>query len=645
MRIIISIIIIAISQLVNAQLNLVDVKAVERCTGDPNIYQLEILLKANESSGATYIAEQNYRLQFNPLALKGEPKIVDQGVSFTGIILNGPQPTLYSEHNLNGTQVGENYEGEMIGVVSYNIELGNGTGTLLSNNEWSLVGVIEFDVLNLTLPKELTWLGILPDDFPPTFISENINGIRTKMQPNFYPTEVAGNNTALLSAFGRTWKNPCTGNEGWLKIDWQTIADEDELFISIDGGINYTTVLSSSGQFVATNLTAGDYDIRIKLSEDDCPTILDDVNLINTGFEATMEHDFSCENNEGFITINWPPSPYTNAIKININNGKMISVNDELGTYTFNNLKAGNYGIKVYNKGGSCVTDLGVVELNGANDAPEITRNWEHTDCGQSNGSITLSWVDNPNVEQIQISTDGANSFTTMPDIQQTYTVNNLTVGNYDIWIKWGAEADACAIQLDDVNLINTAPANTGLEMQYACEDKKTSFVETGYTDVTAHQFRYRVETGDGWLNWTNTKQTFDGTINITEMPNDVSKMQYRVRVQCDGFWSMWSVPKTAAMPSCKLSSATNFLPVTVVPNPFNNRFQINISNNLFKTQMAKIELTNLIGKTVYTKMVNLKEGENSFNLEPESSISAGIYLANILLDDGTKRTVKLLKR
>jgi len=635
MKIVITILALAISQLLNAQLNPVDIKAIEKCTGDPNIYQLEILLKANEESVETYVAEQNFRLTFNTDAIDN-PRIAEEGALFSGIIQNGATFSIYDVHHLNGS---------LGNTISYNVVLQGGTGTLLSKEEWTLVGVLEFDVLNRSMSKSITWLGQMPDDFPPTVIINNLDATRTVMETNFYPTETAGNNTTLLNAFGRSWQHPCLANEGWLKLDWKSMDDVEELFVSIDGGLNFNSVASSSGQFLATNLSAGDYDIQIKLLENDCPVILDDVNLANLGFEATMEHDFSCAENTGFITVNWPPSPYTNAIKISINGGKRISVNDELGTYTFNALKAGSYDVKIFNKSGSCTTDLGIATLTGNNDAPEITRSWKHSNCDQNDGSITLSWVDNPNVEQVQISTDGGNTFTSMPTAQQSHTVENLGVGDYDIWIKWGVEADACAIQLDDVNLINNAPANIGLEMQYSCENKQMSLIDSGYAGESLRQFKYRTFNGSDWNNWTTTDFVQEEYFDISGSVEGITEIQYRFKVRCDETWSMWSAPKISGIPQCKLRSTTNFLPVTVAPNPFNKRFLININNSLFKTQMAKIELTNLIGKIVYTKKVDLKEGENSFNVELDSSINAGIYLANILLDDGTKQTIKLLKK
>jgi|GEM_PF-4689858 len=636
MRLIITIIIgLFLSLTLKAQLNPVDIKAIQRCSSNPNIYQLEILLKANENSVDTYVAEQNYRISFNPDAL-ASPIIIDEGPELSGYIQTENDFIFYDEHHLNGTTDD---------VLSYNIELLGGNGTLLKTDLWVLVGVVEFNVVDIMASKHITWLGL--NEFPSTIVINNLNTPKEKMQPNFYPTETAAGNPELASAFTRTWQHPCLANEGWLKLDWSNIDDEDELFISIDGGVNYTSVVSSSGQFFATNLSSGVYDIKVKLAESDCPVTLDDVNLVNLGFEVTIENGYSCAENAGFITVNWTPSPYTNALKISINDGNdYLTVNDELGTYTFNDLQSGIYSIKVQNKSGSCLTEVETLELKGNTEAsPSITRSWKHTDCGQSNGSITLSWMNNPAVEEIQISMDGGNTYKTIPDAQQLYFIDDLNVGNYDIWVKWGADANACAIQLDDVSLINNAPENTAVELQYACNDQKTQLIDNVYKDVTKHQFKFRIKSNNSWNDWVLENQTQSNLIDISENIENATHVRYRFRVLCDGAWSLWSVPKTTAIPQCKLGLVNSTLPIEVVPNPFSNRFNIKISNNQFKAQKARIELTNLIGKIIYTNMVDLNEGENRFNVEPNLAISAGIYLVNIELDDGTTQTIKLLKK
>jgi len=645
MRIIIFIIALTISQLLNAQLNLVDIKAVERCTGNPNIYQVEILIKANENSVETYLAEQNYRLKFNSAALKNV-RIVEEGASFSGLIPNGNPPTFYAEHNLEGTI--ESIEEEVASIMSYNIVLQVGTGTLLSENEWSLVGVIEFDVADQTLSKEVTWLGILPDDFPPTFISNNLNEVRTKMQTNFYPTEKAGDNTALVSAFKRTWQHPCSANDGWLKLTWSNVVDEDnEIFISTDGGVNYNSVSNSSGQFSETDLDVGDYDIRIKLSENDCPVILDDVNLVNFGFDPSVESGYNCVESSGYITVNWTPNPYKKSLKISINGGRDYrSVNNNLKTYTFSNLLSGTYNVIVADKSGSCVSDFGNLELTAEEGVPTVKREWTHTQCGKSNGDIKLSWTNTTIFDQIQISIDGGNTYSTIPGAQEYFSVGDLTVGDYDIRMKWGSGENACAIQLDDVNLINKAPSNTGLEaaINNGCENIQIKLVDNENAEATERQFYYRLYNGVDWTNWVEGDKSENNFLEVFASLEGITEIEYRLNVFCDGVISMWSLPKRTALPECRLGNSLNTLPVEVVPNPFYNKFQINITNNAVEVQRAKIELTNLIGKTIYTKQVDLYKGENNFTIEPGSSISTGIYLANIVLDDGTKQTIKLLK-
>ncbi|WP_262713708.1 SdrD B-like domain-containing protein, partial [Neolewinella aurantiaca] len=74
--------------------------------------------------------------------------------------------------------------------------------------------------------------------------------------------------------------------------------------------------------------------------------------------------------------------------------------------------------------------------------------------CGEDNGTITISYVDNPNRTGIKFSIDGGVSYPySTSDNQGSYTISNLSDGTYDVFVIWGA--DDCPVDAEDATLVD----------------------------------------------------------------------------------------------------------------------------------------------------------------------------------------------
>jgi len=282
---------------------------------------------------------------------------------------------------------------------------------------------------------------------------------------------------------------------------------------------------------------------------------------------------------------------------------------------------------------GSLHQDVAVIQA--------IKRTWQHPTCGLQNGQLQLSWTDFPAVETIQISTDGGETFTAIPDKAQIFIKDKLRGGDYDIRIKLGANETACSVRLDDINLRTATPAKDGLRAVYTCSNYNLRFKELNY-DASHHQFKYRTYDGTKWLAWKNSTTTTNGIRDIKDLPANTTKVQYRVRVRCGGYWSAFSKTKVYSLPSCRLDGSTISNELAVYPNPFEDALYVDFESEINTT--AQLKVTDLIGKTIYKEQVHFVAGSNSHKIELDSNLSNGIYMISLRVGEQHVRTIKMIK-
>ncbi len=104
--------------------------------------------------------------------------------------------------------------------------------------------------------------------------------------------------------------------------------------------------------------------------------------------------------------------------------------------------------------GGTC-SDTSVCVALTPEDLPEATiSSTTNPTCGENTGTITFTFIDNPNRTNIEFSLDGGANYpyNTLDDVG-SFTVSDLAAGTYDLWIRWG-NAD-CPEDLPDVTLVD----------------------------------------------------------------------------------------------------------------------------------------------------------------------------------------------
>jgi len=521
-----------------AQSNEIEVIAKSNCNQlADNVYTVDIFVKALNPNETVAINEQNYRFDYNKEAI-GNPSIVTTtgGLGFSN-------PVFSDNGNVSFFEV-PTLTGSLGNLVSFNIEMSGGAGLALTSEEDTYIGSIAFEVINPSLPYNFNWHHFVgsEENWPPTYI-----GIQnsTERATGIFTDNIDEANMSAAD-FTRTATHVCTIKDGALSIAYPDGPAYEDLFISIDGGLTYTSA-DSNNPFVVEGLAVGDYDIKVKKGETGCPLTLDDVNI------QDLSH--------------------------------------------------------------------------------EITRSWEHPTCGESNGSIELTWVKKA-MAKIDLSIDGGQTYVTVQAANEVYRFENLAEGDYDLRVKWTYAPFACPTQLDDVNLGVAKPANSGLRADYYCAENRLRLREvTIKADV--YRFQYRTLTGGSWTAWKNTSTTTNGIKNVYDVPNS-TKAQYRVRVNCGGRWSGWGHTKTYNFPSCRLG-VDEVSQIKVYPNPANQQVNIDLEGTAFETGI--VEIYNLAGKLVQSNI--LVANQSTARLQVGTLIN-GIYLVKVNTDGKEMHTQKL---
>jgi len=136
----------------------------------------DITLKASDNSSTFNIAEQNYRMSF-PRNAVANPAILEE-LELGGYtqLPNGTN-VLYSPHSLVGS---------IDTVLSYNVELQSDAGMPISASEWTSVGRLQFDIVDLTKCFNLFWHTYDEAHYPNTVVVEKFDGGLHVVQEGVY---------------------------------------------------------------------------------------------------------------------------------------------------------------------------------------------------------------------------------------------------------------------------------------------------------------------------------------------------------------------------------------------------------------------------------------------------------------------------
>ncbi|MEM6964780.1 MAG: hypothetical protein AAF573_08455, partial [Bacteroidota bacterium] len=85
-------------------------------------------------------------------------------------------------------------------------------------------------------------------------------------------------------------------------------------------------------------------------------------------------------------------------------------------------------------------------------DNPEATLSQSNPTCDASDGTITITFPDNPNRTGIMFSIDGGSTYpASVNDNTGSYTFSNLSSGSYVVWSRWGNSE--CAVPIGNITL------------------------------------------------------------------------------------------------------------------------------------------------------------------------------------------------
>ncbi|PHN07243.1 hypothetical protein CRP01_06335, partial [Flavilitoribacter nigricans DSM 23189 = NBRC 102662] len=139
-------------------------------------------------------------------------------------------------------------------------------------------------------------------------------------------------------------------------------------------------------------------------------------------------------------------------------NGFSVIGNDALISGSITTAASGDYTATLTD-GNGCTAST-VISVN-VEALPDVTVSTTDANCNDSFGSITFSFPDNPDRTKIEFSLDGGSTYPyNVSDIDGSFTVDNLTPGDYAVWTRWGN--DECPLHL------GTATIGSNLD---GCED------------------------------------------------------------------------------------------------------------------------------------------------------------------------------
>jgi len=334
-----------------------------------------------------------------------------------------------------------------------------------------------------------------------------------------------------------------------------------------------------------------------------------------------------CTVNDGSLEVSWNANVYDD-IYISIDGGRTFTATTG-DSFSASNLPAYDYDIRVKEGENGC--PIALEDINIRDLSHEVERSWGHPNCGENDGWIELTWLKKA-LNNIDISIDGGLTYTRVPAADEFYRVDSLTTGNYDIRVKWDYAPYACPTVLDDVNLGVAKPANSGLRASYHCtaNDQLYLRLREVVIDADTYRFQYRTKNG-GWSAWKNTAITTNGSRNILNINPNITAVQYRVRVSCDGKWSGWGYTKTftSSPPACRLSNDIDDNSINVYPNPANELVSVDIAGDIAKG--STVSIYNVAGKQVQANA--LMPEQKSIQLDVEG-LTNGIYLIEVNTGD-----------
>ena len=173
--------------------------------------------------------------------------------------------------------------------------------------------------------------------------------------------------------------------------------------------------------------------------------------------------------------------------------------------------------------------------------------------CGQSNGSITFNFTDEPTRNNVKFSLDGGLTYQSqVADNSGSTTYNNLASGTYDLWVSWGN--NACPIDLSDITITNQANliVDAGNNQSYCLGEGYTSTAisASGSGGILPYSYAWNNGLGSG-QNKTISNLTTSTTYTVTITDANGCTATDQIQITINDFPN---IQFTITHPSCGIS-------------------------------------------------------------------------------------------
>ncbi|MGH1386618.1 BspA family leucine-rich repeat surface protein [Kordia sp.] len=296
---------------------------------------------------------------------------------------------------------------------------------------------------------------------------------------------------SITSNYGTTFRWQVNNGSGWTNIQ--------------DTNTSYSNANTMELDILAIEANMDTNRYRCVVSNSCTATAISNASTltIEASPTATLSAtaETACENSDGTITFTFPNNPDRGVIRFSINGGSNYnySYNDDVGSGTVTNLAPGTYSVYARYGDNTCSAEIGDITVNEYNNPQASVSSSTASDCINNSGSVTLTWVQDPNRSNIEFSIDGGNTYpyNTLLSANEL-TISNLSPGLKDLWVRWGN--NSCPIDMEDVT-INIANCNfsNGFTTTWKTDNPGDSG-NNSITIPTANSgvYNYYVDWGDG---------------------------------------------------------------------------------------------------------------------------------------------------
>ncbi len=297
-----------------------------------------------------------------------------------------------------------------------------------------------------------------PSNSSPSSYTANVSTTTTYYVACYYSTDMCL--SPLVPVTATVYEEPvgvmvssadseCDADNGSITFTFNDYTNMTAMDFSVDPqgtgpSWSHQSILDNSGSYTVNNLIPGTYDVRVRRGNDFCEIDLGQVvigeescqcmvgNPVVTGKEI-------CAPGEVVITAT-SSDPLCDEIRwyANATGGSVLPSTN--GTYTANVTATTSYYVVCYDATADCEptprTEVVVTLL-----ASPVVTSTSNTDasCGASDGTIEVCFDDNPNRGNISFSIDGGVSYPySSSDAAGCFTIPELSVGTYDLWVQWG---------------------------------------------------------------------------------------------------------------------------------------------------------------------------------------------------------------